>query len=108
MKRGKTMTTINAEKMDYSQMAYKLTAVTELMDVEESTRGLSHDVYSGIRLVLEESAESLLNVDDSAGYKLLTVAALLDTPEECEQIEADVWSGARLIIEDVTRYLHDC
>ena len=90
---------------DFSQVAYRLTAITELMDTDYSVRELSQDAYSGIRLVLEESAELLLNVDDSQGYKLLAVAALMQTPEQAKEIGADTWSGARLIIEDVTGYL---
>jgi hypothetical protein len=54
---------------------------------------------------LEESAEMLLNEDNSQGHKLLTIASLLGSPEECEQISHDIWSGARLIIEDVTENL---
>jgi len=100
-------TAINAGNgtMDFSQVAYRLAALTGLMDTDYAVRELSRDAYSGIRLVLEESAELLLNVDNSQGYKLLAVAALMETPEQAEEIVADTWSGARLIIEDVTGYL---
>ena len=91
--------------MDFSQVAYRLTALTELISTPEAARELSRDAYSGIRLVLEESAELLLNVDDSQGYKLLIVAALVETREQAEEIGPDTWSGARLIIEDVSGYL---
>ena len=98
--------------MDFSQVAYKLAAVSELINTPEEARELTRDSYSGIRIVLEESAELLLNVDDAPernldrqGYKLLTVAALIDTPEQAEQISMDVWSGIRINVEEVTEYL---
>ena len=84
---------------------YKLAAITELISTPEAARKLTREAYSGIRLVLEESAELLLNVDDSQGYKLLAVAALMETPEQAEEIGHDIWSGARLIIENVTGHL---
>lgn len=92
-------------EMDRSQVAYKLAALTELISTPEAARELTREAYSGIRLVLQESAEVLLNVDDSQGYKLLAVAALMETPEQAEEIGPDTWSGARLIVEDVTGYL---
>ncbi|MEI7816317.1 MAG: hypothetical protein WCI45_03895 [Desulfuromonadales bacterium] len=88
--------------LDYSRIAYKLTAVTELIGSPEEARELTRDTYSGIRILLEESAEMLLSDENRQGYKLLTVAALMGNPEECEQISNDTWSGARLIVEDVT------
>lgn len=90
---------------DFAQVAYRLTALTELIRTPEDARELSRNAYSGIRLVLEESAEELLNVDDNQGYKLFAVAALMETPEQAKQIGPDAWSGARLVIEDVTEYL---
>lgn len=91
--------------MDLAQVAYKLAAITELMDIPYAARELSREAYSGLRQGLAESAEILLNVDNSQGYKLLAVAALMETPEQAEEIGPDAWSGARLIIEDVTGYL---
>jgi hypothetical protein len=100
-------TTINAGNngMDYSQVAYKLAAITELIGTPEEARELSQDAFSGIRIGLEESAELLLSVNDRSGYKLLAVAALMETPEQAKEISPDAWSGARLIIEDVSEYL---
>jgi hypothetical protein len=95
--------TINAEIGQ--AVAYKLAAVTESISTPEQARELTRDAYSGIRIVLEESAELLLSVDDRSGYKLLAVTALMNTPEQAEEIGADAWSGARLIIEDVTANL---
>jgi len=99
--------TINAGSngMDFSQVAYKLATITELIGISEDARELSHDAFSGIRIVLEESAELLLNVDDRSGYKLLAVTTLMEAPEQAKEIGPDIWSGVRLIIEDVTEYL---
>ncbi len=98
-------TTTDTTTMDFAGIAYKLATITELIGTPETARELSQDAYSGLRIVLEESAEVLLNIDDSQGYKLLAVAALMETPEQTGEIGPDTWSGARLIVEDVTEYL---
>lgn len=98
-------TTTDTTTMDFAGIAYKLAAITELIGTPETARELSQDAYSGLRIVLEESAEELLNVDDNQGYKLLAVASLMETPEQAEEIGPDIWSGARLVIEDVTEHL---
>jgi hypothetical protein len=96
---------LTVKGMDYSQIAYKLAAIRESIDTPDQARDLSQDVYSGIRIILEETSELLLDIFDSQGFKLLAVATLMETPEQAEQIGVDVWSGARLIIEDVSEYL---
>lgn len=98
-------TTTGTTTMDFAGIAYKLAAITELIGTPEAARELSWDAYNGIRIVLEESAEVLLNADDSQGYKLLAVAALMETPERAEQLGPDVWSGIRINAEEVKEYL---
>lgn len=44
--------------------AYKLMAVSELISTPERAAELSHDAFSGMRIVLEETAKSLLVVMD--------------------------------------------
>jgi len=97
--------TLEGLTTDFAGTAHKLSAITALIGTPEEARELSRDAYSGIRIVLEEAAGVLLNVDDSQGYKLFAVAALMETPEQAKGIGPDTWSGARLIIEDVTEYL---
>lgn len=96
-------------KTNFEMAAHKLVAITELIDTPEDARELSRDVFSGMRITLEEVAEQLLESDDMdrQGYKLLMVAALIDTPEQAEEIGGDAWSGIRIVIEEVADYLHN-
>ena len=104
-----TMINTGNGRRDYSQVAYRLATIKELIGTPEDAQRLSRDVYSGLRIMLEEAAEYILAKGDGhidrQGYKLLMVASLVDMPEQAEDIPMDVWSGIRMHVEDVAEYL---
>jgi len=55
--------------------AYKLMAIAELMETPERALQLSQNTYSGIRIVLEETAKSLLIVLDQGNPDPVPVAS---------------------------------
>ena len=109
-------TAINAGNgtTDFSQVAYKLVAVTGLIDTPEDARTLTGDAFSGVRFMVQEAIEVLRNMEGAAeviaempAYKLSAVAGLLDTVERAAELGHDTWSGIRIILEEVTAALFD-
>jgi hypothetical protein len=92
--------------------AYKILAVKEMIETPEQARELSQDAFSGMRIIIEDVAEFLLNVAedvqhsiDRVGYKLKSVAELMDTETGAAALSQDSFSGIRLILEDAAEVL---
>jgi hypothetical protein len=108
---------MNASKnrtMDFSQVAYKLAAVTELIGTPEEARTLTGDAFSGLHFIVQGAIKALNSMEGEAEilaeiptYKLSAVAALLDTVERAAELGYNTWSGIRIILEEVTAALFD-
>ena len=100
--------------MDFSQVPYKLVAITGLFATPEAARALTDDAFSGARFMVQEAIKALHSMEGEAeiiaeipAYKLSAVVGLLDTVERAAELGHDTWSGIRIILEEVTAALFD-
>jgi hypothetical protein len=94
--------------------AYQVAAVTESIGTPEQARELSEYAFGGMRFVLSDVAESILNlkgeeelIHNRSAYKILMAKGLLDSVERASELGHDTWSGIRIILEEVTAALFD-
>jgi len=109
-------TTINTENNghDFPRVAYKLIAVTGMIDTPEAARTLTGDAFSGLCFIVQEAIKALRSMEGEAefiaemsAYKLSALAGLLDTVERAAELGHDTWSGIRIIMEEVIAALFD-